>query len=59
MEQAKSDPALKGRASEYLRIWENRWTTGLESYIDMELYDQLVARGEAEGLTNRMEGLLV
>jgi len=25
----------------------------------MELYDQLVARGEAEGLTNRMEGLLV
>ena len=50
---------MKGRASEYLRIWENRWTTGLESYIDMELYDQLVARGEAEGLTNKMEGLLV
>ena len=59
LEQAKHDPALKGRASEYLRIWENRWTTGLESYIDMELYDGLVARGEAEGLTNRMEGLLV
>jgi len=25
----------------------------------MELYDQLVARGEAEGLTNKMDGLLV
>ena len=53
LEQARNDPALKGRKSEYLRIWENRWTTGIEPYINMEDYDRLVAKGKANGLYNR------
>lgn len=54
MEGARNDPALKGRESEYLRIWQNRWTTGYEAFIDMEQYDLLCKRGDGEGLWNRM-----
>ena len=42
------------RPSEYLRLWENRWTTGQEAFIDMELFDAMCAIGDAEGLKNNM-----
>lgn len=59
MEQAKADPALKGKHSEYLRIWENRWTTGLDAFIEMEKYDQCVAAGRRLGLADHMKGIPV
>lgn len=54
LESARDDPAVQGRESEYRRIWQNRWTTGLDSFIDMEIVDRLMKTGE--GLYNRMEG---
>lgn len=42
------------RPSEYLRLWENRWTTGQEAFIDMDLFDELCVIGDRAGLTNNM-----
>lgn len=42
------------RPSEYLRLWENRWTTGQEAFIDMELFDELCVIGDREGRRNHM-----
>ena len=54
LEAARNDPAFRGREGEYRRLWENRWTTGEEAFIPMELIDELMATGEAEGLVNHM-----
>jgi len=54
MEAARDDPAVQGRESEYRRIWQNRWTTGLESFIDMEIVDRIMKTNT--GMRNRMEG---
>lgn len=45
------------RPSEYLRLWENRWTTGQEAFIDMELFDKLNVLGDRMGLKNNMIGV--
>jgi len=42
------------RANEYLRIWENRWTTGLEPFIDMDAYDRQIKQGTELGLFNHL-----
>jgi len=49
----------QGRRSEFERLWRNRWSTGLETFLDMELIAGLMASGEAAGLYNRIEGLEV
>lgn len=59
LEQAKSDPVLKGKHSEYLRIWENRWTTGLDAFIEMDRYDQAVVAGNNIGLENHLRGIVL
>tara|TARA_R110000751_G_scaffold7190_3_gene29738 strand:- start:429 stop:1217 length:789 start_codon:yes stop_codon:yes gene_type:complete len=50
LESRKSDPSLPKH--EYLRLWENRWTTGNESFIPIELIDGLMADGDQQGLYN-------
>jgi len=55
LEGRKKDPALKSRTSEYARIWENRWTSGLDPFIDIKMWDELCHRGMAMGLTNHLE----
>ena len=57
MAAAKDDPALDGRESEYKRIWENRWTTGLDSYIDMSVIDSMMRKGSEAGLYNHIDAL--
>jgi hypothetical protein len=52
---AKNDPANKLRPSEYLRLWENRWTTGTEAFIDMDVFDRIAREGDEEGLYNHLE----
>ena len=48
----KADPAtLPG---EYLRHWENRWTTGKETFVDPRLLDAAIAKGRESGLWNHM-----
>ena len=54
LEQARNDPVMKTQPHEFLRLWENRWTTGLESFIDMNKVDRLMRQGDAMGLHNRM-----
>ena len=56
LEKAKAD---EPRPSEYLRIWENRWTTGLEPFINMDLYDACARLGDEEGLYNRWEDVVL
>ncbi len=56
LESAKNDPANKLRPHEYLRLWENRWTTGNEAFLDMEKVDLAMAAGKERGLINNMEG---
>ena len=55
LSDARNDPALEGRESEFRRIWQNRWTTGLEAYMPMETVDLLMELGEKEGLYNHLE----
>ena len=54
LDRARNDPALKGREGEYLRLWENRWSTGSQPFLPTELIDRIMARGEALGLVNHM-----
>lgn len=56
LQEAKDDPTVQGRVSEYLRLWENRWSTGLEAFIDMPLVDRAMGLGDEAGLVNHMEG---
>ena len=57
LEEARNDPAARMRKSEFLRLWENRWTTGEESFIDAEQIERLMIQGQKAGLVNRMRGL--
>jgi hypothetical protein len=52
IEQARNDPINRMRPEEFRRLWENRWTSGNESFIDMNLWDQAAARGAEKGLYN-------
>jgi hypothetical protein len=54
LEEARNDPSVKGRESEFRRLWENRWTTGKEAFIDVNLVDQRMEEGQAAGLVNHM-----
>ena len=57
LQEARNDPATRMRKSEYLRLWENRWTTGEEAFIDMDQIEKLMGMGERAGLINHMRGM--
>jgi len=52
IEKARNDPINKLRPEEFKRLWQNRWTTGSESYMPMELVDKLMVMGTEAGLVN-------
>lgn len=54
LDAAKADPSLRGREGEYLRLWENRWSTGAQPFLPTELIDSIMAQGKAMGLINNM-----
>ena len=55
LHEAKNDPAVKGRESEFRRLWQNEWTTGAEAFLDMTVVDARMEEGESLGLVNNME----
>jgi len=52
LESQKNDPTM--RPAEYKRLWENRWSTGSEAFIDMDVVHRAIADGEELGLYNRL-----
>jgi len=50
--RAKNDPINRMLPEEYVRLWENRWTSGNEAFLDMALIDEANARAEAKNLVN-------
>jgi hypothetical protein len=42
LEGRRLDPAVKGRESEYRRLWENHWTTGLDAFLSPKTVDHLM-----------------
>ena len=56
LENARTDPSNQGRESEYLRLWRNEWSTGLDPYLSVEVVNALMARGDAAGLRNQFAG---
>ncbi len=50
--EAKDDPAVKRNPTEYARLWENRWQTGLENFLPKDLIERLMAEGARQGLKN-------
>jgi hypothetical protein len=51
LESRRNDPSVP--AHEYKRLWENRWTTGMEGFLPLDTIDRLMAAGKADGLHNR------
>jgi hypothetical protein len=56
---AQNDPSVKGRDSEFRRLWLNEWSSGTEAFIEMEVVDRAMARGAERGLVNHMESIHV
>ena len=52
LEQARSDPVMRSQPAEFLRLWENRWTQGEESFLDIHAIDRLMEIGKSLGLYN-------
>ena len=55
IEGRRDDPAVKGRESEWRRMWKNEWTTGQEAFLPAELIDELMDMAESKGLVNHMK----
>lgn len=55
LEEARTDPSLRGREQEYLRIWKNQWITGLDAFLPREVIDQAMVLGKERGLINHFE----
>jgi len=53
--QARDDPSVQGRESEYRRLWHNEWSSGTEAYIDMEHVDRALVRGRDRELINHFD----
>lgn len=51
---AKAAPELRGREGEYLRLHENRWSTGAQPFLPTDVIDKMMARGRKLGLINHM-----
>lgn len=56
LSQQKNDPTL--RPSEYKRLWENRWSTGSEAFLDMDVVRQAMDAGREMGLVNNFASLM-
>jgi hypothetical protein len=54
LEAARTDPTMKLRESDYLRLWHNQWSTGDEMFIDEAVLERGALEGERLGLYNRM-----
>lgn len=54
IEDARNDPALKTRPGEFKRLWENRWSTGAEPYLDPKLIDELMELGDRDEMINHL-----
>ena len=54
LSEARNDPAVKGRESEFRRLWQNEWTTGAEAFLDMAIVDARMDEGDRLGLINHM-----
>jgi len=52
IERARQDPINKLRPEEFRRLWQNRWSTGNESFIQMDLVRSAMQRGKERGLYN-------
>ena len=52
IDEARNEPGNKLMPEEFKRLWQNRWTTGSESFIDMNQVDFLMEEGKAMGLYN-------
>ena len=52
IERARKDPLNKLRPEEFRRLWQNRWSSGNESFIDMALVRDSMQRGKERGLYN-------
>ena len=52
IDEARNEPGNKLMPEEFKRLWQNRWTTGSESFIDMHQVDSLMEEGDAMGLYN-------
>jgi len=52
LKEAEEDQVNKLRPEEFKRLWKNGWSTGLESFLPIEILDKLVSEGEKKGLTN-------
>ena len=59
LSKARAAPELRGREGEYLRLWENRWSTGAQPFLPTELIDRIMDRGEKMGLVNHMPSEVV
>ena len=55
MDRSRNDPSLHGRDSEYRRLWQNEWSSGVEGFIDMDHVDRAIGRGIGRELVNRLE----
>lgn len=53
LQEAKEDGVNKLRPAEYKRLWENGWSTGLDSFLDIEIFDALAEEGHKAGLKNQ------
>lgn len=58
LDGARTDPSVQGRESEYLRLWRNEWSTGLDPYLSVEVINALMARGDGAGLKNQFAGAI-
>jgi|TARA_R110000824_G_scaffold33553_4_gene107422 hypothetical protein len=59
LDQARTDPSVQGRESEYRRLWHNEWSSGVEAFIEMEAIDRAISRGQGRELINHMEESLL
>jgi hypothetical protein len=55
IEGARSDPSVQGRESEFRRLWQNEWSSGVEGFIEMEYVDRAIARGKGRQLINSLD----
>jgi hypothetical protein len=52
LNDARNDPVLRLYPEEFRRLWENSWTTGLDSFLEMGMIDLIMEEAEGLGLVN-------
>jgi hypothetical protein len=59
LEQARNDPSVQGRESEYRRLWQNEWSSGVEAFIEMDAVDRAIEKGKRRNLRNNLDPALL